>query len=364
MFFKLSWNIQLAAAITLFVISFFIEARVLEQYLNDPILAYALAGALELSKALSIVLYRFFRSGGDSPYPTGVALLTALFRVGLVLLSLTATVMYLAVQLDKPGLEAVRSLDISAAENQARHDREGLDHQYAGRRARIQKEAEERFGRLMERADELHGGQIRELEGLLRDEMHNRGTGGNFIGPRYRELSRRLEQEKQAYQARLDQLATRNDTDTAARLRDLDKAYARASEQLRQTARERIATLQISRYDGDMRVENPFARAFLGVLRDVAELEVSHAHLALGFALFLSLIMELGILVGFEHVTLTHMPVFAAEAKAATHLGRKRVETGAELESQILDDDLIRHKTRARRKTAQRRMDDFVNDVA
>ena len=90
MFYKLSWNAQLLAAATLFVISFLIEAEVLRRFLEDPLLAYPLAGALELSKALTIVLGRYFKTREALHYPAGVRAVQAVFRAGLLVLSFGA----------------------------------------------------------------------------------------------------------------------------------------------------------------------------------------------------------------------------------------------------------------------------------
>jgi hypothetical protein len=93
MFQKLSWAAQLAAGATLFGISFWLEGEVLTAFLGHTWLAFALTGALEASKALTIVLYRIMKTQLVS-YPAAVRSLVLSFRVALVLLSGACSIMY------------------------------------------------------------------------------------------------------------------------------------------------------------------------------------------------------------------------------------------------------------------------------
>ena len=118
MFQKLSWAAQLAAGATLFGISFWLEGEVLTAFLGHTWLAFALTGALEASKALTIVLYRIMKTQQLVSYPAAVRSLVLSFRVALLLLSAACSVMYLANMLDRPQLEAVRAEDLRHLEQE------------------------------------------------------------------------------------------------------------------------------------------------------------------------------------------------------------------------------------------------------
>ncbi len=74
------------------------------------------------------------------------------------------------------------------------------------------------------------------------------------------------------------------------------------------------------------------------------------------FSLFLSVILELGILVSFENVTGARLPVLAAEHKVSLHVKRRRIETDGELEEERIHD-------KARRARTQAWVDDAVDDL-
>jgi hypothetical protein len=95
------------------------------------------------------------------------------------------------------------------------------------------------------------------------------------------------------------------------------------------------------------------ARAFVGVLAAVFERRPSTLQFVFFFALFLSLTMELGIWVAFEHVTLARLPVFAAGYRAELAVAGKQVATDSELREFELDETVRSEKARRKRRSIE-----------
>lgn len=95
------------------------------------------------------------------------------------------------------------------------------------------------------------------------------------------------------------------------------------------------------------------ARAFVGVLAAVFEHQPTTLQFVFYFALFLSLTMELGIWVAFEHITLARLPVFAAGYRAELAVAGKEVETDSELREFELDEAVRSEKARRKRRSIE-----------
>ncbi|MBI4753845.1 MAG: hypothetical protein HY778_00135 [Betaproteobacteria bacterium] len=339
MFYKLSWNAQLGAAVALFVISLLVEAQVLAAYMESAAMAYALALALEVSKALTIVLARAYHLEGG-PAPRSTAVLTVVFRVGLIVLSGLCASMYLAKGLDRPQLEAVRAQD-AAAEKARFGDtvaRLQASHQQALAQAR--EAARTRHDRQARLLDERQGAALAELQGQLNAEMGNRDTQGNFEGRRYRALQERLATASVAHRQALADAAGAEAEELSRTLGRLEGEHTQRVAAAERDHEQRLAALRQARYGNDERVEHPMARAFLGMLATVASVRFDSLQLAFFFALFVAALIELGIYVGFDHIALAYRHVFV--------LGDRVRQRGDEIDAEL--ETFGREQGRARRK--------------
>ncbi|MGH8563123.1 MAG: hypothetical protein ACREXW_03185 [Gammaproteobacteria bacterium] len=79
-------------------------------------------------------------------------------------------------------------------------------------------------------------------------------------------------------------------------------------------------------------------------------------HFVFTFSLFLSLLIELGIWVAFENLTLAHLPIFMAEQEVAVSLGQSRAATEGDLRGFRMEEGLAQRKVSARREDIERRM--------
>ena len=242
MFQKLSWAAQLAAGATLFGISFWLEGEVLTAFLGHTWFAFALTDALEASKALTIVLYRIMKTQQLVSYPAAVRSLVLSFRVALVLLSGACSIMYLANMLDRPQLEAVRAEDLRHLEQEHIARMTHLREEHEAGRAETTRSIRERYRRLVQEAEERYLPAIRTLEESLSREMGN-AVKGEFAGRRYRELERRLKEEKAAFEQRIGRLGEEEARESSRRLDDFTERYRRVTTKVEQDYQKRRQVL-------------------------------------------------------------------------------------------------------------------------
>lgn len=362
-FYKLSWNAQFAAGIVLFVLSFLIEAYVLAQYLGDKSMALALAGALEASKALSTVFYRFLRMQTLVHYPGTVASLLGCFRLSLIVLSIACSAMYLAGSLDRPYLEPVRAADLKQAEEHFTARTARVEADYQERRTRAEEEIRLRYQHLEQRTQEHYVPTIQALEKQLVQEMSN-VVGGIFEGARYREIRRRLEEAKAEYQQQVAAVDQAWQAEVGAARSALAEPYQQALQNLINEREASLNAIRQADYHGDGRVENPLLHSFLSVYNGVFNTQLSSLQFVFFFSVFLSLVIEIGIIVIFEHITLSYMPLFQAEHRRSLGLHQKRIEAEGKLQEAGVDDTVIRERIDKDRQRIEQRMREAVTRLS
>lgn len=119
-----------------------------------------------------------------------------------------------------------------------------------------------------------------------------------------------------------------------------------------------MAQIRAGDYQGDPRVEHPLARAFVNTLGAVFDEPPTVLAFVFYFALLLSLVVELGIWVSFEQVTLAHLPVFEARHRADIFAASKALEAASELHGFAMDTELAKAKARDRRRA----IDDLLRE--
>lgn len=344
-YYNVSWALQLAVGLVLFGVTAVLEALVLAAYLDNLWLAVFIAGGLEAGKVLAVVLYRLLNGQSEVPYPRGVRWMTVGFRTFLLLLSAACSLMFLALHLDRPGLEQARAADLAAVETRYRQDLAAAQAGYAERRDRVLARFEEQERRERGSVEQRYLPRIAALESQLDTEM-DRVIGGEFKGKRYKEIEARLAAEKDAYNQALATLERTAAERPAAVLERLEEERRAVATRLAARQDTDLAAIRANDYQGDPRVEHPMARAFVGILGAVFAHPPSTLQFAFYFALFLSLTMELGIWVAFEHLTLARLPVFTAGHRAELFVAGKEVETDSALRGFAIEDELIRAKVR------------------
>jgi hypothetical protein len=307
-FFKWAWLFQLLVGVALFGVSFFIENQILQAFFAGPALALVLTLALEVGKAASIVWHRYLTENAGGGYPRDTRIVSGSFRFALVLLSLICSLLYLGVQLDRPHLAAVRKAELGAIDAELK---EAIARLETNRAARL---AADQTRRNREYADARrdHQGHVEELESLLRAEMDN-VVNGVFRGPRDQTIEQRLAVARAERDTALTALAVRHREEASRLAAELAREQGKArTELIRRTEARRRAI-----YDGDLnddeRIQDPRVVALMHMTEAVVGWRPTAPQFVFGFALFISLTMELGILLAFDTITLSALPALAVQ---------------------------------------------------
>ncbi len=339
-FFRMSWLLQLVVGIALFTVSLALQGVVLFGFLAAPALAWALALSLEAGKVLSIVWHRYL-SGAPQTYPPSTRWVSGAFRLGLLTLSLVCTLLFIGEHLDRPRLaqarqQDLRQLEARTAQLLAQHERdtttrlEALRQRNAARVSALRSTAERRIDR---------------LETSLQREMDN-VVKGQFKGPRYRELAQRLEKEKAALEKMLQDNAAALDKQEEKLLTEA----AAAKSALLENASKSRQRLALNHYDGDERAADPRVVALVNLSRSIFGAAPSPNAFAFSFAILVSILLELGIVLAFDTITVSMTP--AIRAQHAGEIDRKifgaRTRAEAEKEASAHKQFLDRIQRRAR----------------
>ena len=302
-FFRLSWLLQLFVGIALFTVSLLLQGQVLIGFLAVPPLAWALAFSLEAGKALAIVWHRYLR-GSRHAYPISTRWVSAIFRIGLLALSLICSLLFIGEHLDRPRLAQTRQLDLQQLEAEATQALARFEQDRSASLATLRQRNADRISALRTAAER----RIDRLESDLQREMNN-VVKGQFKGPRYRELSRRLEDEKSVLTKMLQHNAAESTRQEERLLADLDARKTTLLDQFK-TEREQ---LYARRYLHDERAADPRVVALVNLAEALVGAAPSPQAFIFTFALLLGVLLELGIVLAFDTVTVSMMPAIRAQ---------------------------------------------------
>ncbi len=302
-FFKINWLIQLVVGIGLFMLSFLIENQVLQAFLNTPMIALFLALMLELGKAMAIIWHRYLGLRNPQHYNALTRTLSTLFRGGLVVLSVLCSLLYLAQQLDRPYLQQVRDQAL-----------QHIDADFKSQQLRLQAEQADRLATLRTRQQNEYAqtkqainARTEQLQGWLHTEMNN-VVGGVFKGPRYQEFERQLNQHLARSEQQLTRLAATHTQQRSDLHNSLQALQGNTLLTLQKDAQLQRDTVLTNDFASDERVNHRLIVAFLNVSESVFELTVEPMQFVFAFSILLSGLMELGIILAFDTITVAILP--------------------------------------------------------
>ncbi len=332
-YFRFSIAAQLVVGGGLFAVSFLLQMQVLRGFIAVPLLASAVAVVLEGAKVLAVVWHRYMASSSGR-YPGSTRLVSVLFRGGLLSLSLICSLLYLGEQLDRPRLESVRAADLRALE--AREEKS---------LARLAQRHEQALVTLLEQQQAQRESLLRpvreslaSLQAALSREMDN-VVKGQFKGPRYRELQRRIDAEK----AELERLAEKAETALQGQMQTLSARLDDERNRLIADFEKQRRALRQKNYENDERVSDPRIVAFVSMMEALFGWRPSPQAFVFFFAILLALLLELGIVLAFDTVTTAMAPALRAQheetvetqvfsSKAASKKQREQIANRAAME--------------------------------
>ncbi len=306
-FFRASWMGQLAVGIGLFAVSFLMQAQVIRGFMGGVFLALCLSFMLELGKVSAIVWHRYMVASRHA-YPRSTRLASAGFRMGLLLLSVICSLLFLGNHLDRPLLEEARASDLAAIDSREKSLLEKLQ----TKRQQLLQSARDAYSMSLTAGPD----SIRRLESLLLAEMDNT-VKGQFKGPRYRELERRLEAEKQ----RQSEFLRQQDENLRSRFREIEAMIDNERNQIQLDAQKQRQAVLNGRYLTDERANDPRIVSFLNLVEELAGFRPSPMAFVLAFSALISLLLELGILLAFDTITIASAPVLRAQHEEQMNTG-------------------------------------------
>lgn len=262
-FLYIGWSLQLCVGCLLFIISLFFEARVLSAFFQSAWVAWVLAVALETGKALAIVWYRLTTGLNCASFT--LKLLSACFRAGLIIFSVTCTLLFLANYLDKPALKEAAAAD--QLELKQRHKNTTALQQTTSKLQ--QKLLVDRHQRNLADIDALYKPRIDALRDNLNLEMDN-VIHGTFKGPRYREFERLLALELERHKLAIKEQTEGFDKQAV----DIDSEANERREELLARQKEEVKALASRNYSLDGRANDPHVAAFINLIAEVFNTEI------------------------------------------------------------------------------------------
>jgi len=333
-FLTTSWSIQLIVGICLFSVSFLIEKQVLEAFITAPMLALLLAASLELGKAVSIIWHRYMSAQSAMSYPFSVRFTSNTFRIGLVGLSMVCSLLFLSNNLDRPNIKEVKTTEIKRSKIHLKEKLARLENQKQERLTLFKKNQDEEYQRVKQGFYQ----RITALQKELKEEMNN-VVNGTFKGPRYAEIELRLSREKKLADKTLSQLARNNKNAYIAKQQKLLKEFDEKREKAFENTDIKKEKIYNSDFANDERANDPRIVSFLKVVESVFGIAVFPLQFVFIFSLLISSLMEIGIVLAFNTITLSILPALQASHKA--DLSRDILHT--EIEKEAREDEL-RHE--------------------
>ncbi len=307
-FFKGSWVVQLIVGTGLFLCSFFLEYQVILSFLTPPLLALFLTITLELGKVSAIVWHYYLKRISSNEYPLAVRITSALFRMGLMLLSLLCSQLYLSYHLDRPNLEKVKNSELAMVRQNLKQRLDRLKTEFAQDKNLMVDRQEKEISTEAQQWDR----RIKKLESLLLLEMDN-VVNGVFKGPRYKELEKRLAKEKNTRQRVMGKLHKRHMEELAK----LNTFFASRFQKAVEEARQQELKIENKDYAADERANDRRIVAFLKVVEEVFNYSLLPLQFVFLFSLLLSSLMEAGIVLAFSTITVALAPVFKVHHQEA-----------------------------------------------
>ncbi len=330
LFFTGSWAGQLLVGCGLFLCSFLIEYRILLHFLSPALLALFLSLTLEGGKVAAVIWHYYLGYLSAEAYPLSVRITSFLFRFGLFALSMLCSMLFFTAHLDRPNLARIRKQRLAAVMASSRDQADRIRARYAGRRKLLLERQQREIAAITGR----HAGEIATLETMLRREMDN-VVNGVFRGPRYREIDRRLQGEKEL-------LARELDTARQRHLRAANAMEARLDQELAslraETARQRQQVLRAD-FATDPEVNDPRIVALLTTVDAIFHHRWQPLQFVFFFSILISLLMEAGIMLAFATITMAIAPVLHA-----LHVKELEKETVRARAEGAVEQETIRHR--------------------
>jgi hypothetical protein len=288
---KILGILYVIAGIAAFLVSAIIEYLFFGSIFQDYSMAFYLTSLFECAKVLTILITRRIIIRDSKGIATPLIILGWFVKVALVVISLCASIGYLANNLDQPNLESVQEADKKRYEIIYTEKHNLLKNQKKSDYDQNILEINNRYKQRFESLSQYYEPRI-EKEELARDFEFSRKINGVRKGERYREHQRKLSELSQEYKLEKDKLLSDQNQEILEYTRNVGSVYLQKLENLEKERERKLDQIAKGSYSEDSRVSNKIVNSFLSTLKSAINLEMRHLTFCFYFSVLVSFTLE------------------------------------------------------------------------
>lgn len=288
---KIVGALYILAGIAAFLVSAYIEYIFFASLFQDPRMAFYITSLFECAKVLTILITRRIIIRDSKGIATPLIVLGWFVKVALVLISLSASIGYLANNLDKPNLETVQNADKERNEKIYNEKYGHLEHQKKLDHDQKISEIRNRYKQRFDSLAQYYEPRIQKEE-RARDFEFSRKINGIRKGERYQEHQRKLNELNQEYKLEKDKLSSDENQEILEYTNRVDSVYHKKFENLENAREARLDQIIKSSYSDDSRVANKIVNSFLATIKAALGVNMKHLTFSFLFSLLVSFTLE------------------------------------------------------------------------
>jgi len=266
----------------------------------------------ESAKIGTVIVYERGYFAGENNYTDSFKFTVRLFKYLLFILSFICSLAIFSLSLDRPNLEKTKAEDIRQIEDRFARDKQILQNRYQAEISGITNRNGNQFDEEARQIQAYYAPKIENLEKELRKEMENTDSRGNFIGKRYREFMRQLNEVKAERDQKLAEANRRNQIvrrQNEQEISNREAAFRQKMTELSQWRSSEIQKITNNSYTDDERASNKLMTATLntindGLLSPIFNIEMRPVVFSTLFSLLVALLIELTIYISMSSVNL------------------------------------------------------------
>ncbi|MDM8523752.1 hypothetical protein QUF80_10310 [Desulfococcaceae bacterium HSG8] len=303
-------------------VSFLIEKEAFFRITQEPHFSLWIVLIFEAAKIGTIIVYGLlFRTRTDIPSDT--VRLVRVFQFFLIALSFVCSLAMVALNLDRPNLEAVRAGDKKQAEADYMRDYDVIETRHDAEIKGLKSRFGSKYDEAHRQLKAYYEPKIDHARNELRQEMDN-VVSGTFKGERYREFERQKNLLEVEYHEKLGALSAQRagaGENLEAAIGAKEEERRMAVENLSERKKAALDKIETGSYIHDDRVNNRMINAVLMTLNQgvfgLIGLEIRQVNFVCGFSILIAILIELCIYITFYSAVLNFSSdldlVFAAD---------------------------------------------------
>ncbi len=298
------------------MVSAYIECIFFASIIQDPGMAFYITSLFECAKVLTILVTRRIIIADSKGMTTPLIVLGWFVKIALVIISLTASIGYLANSLDRPNLKSVQAADKERNEKLYQEKYSHLENQKKTDYDQKISEIKNRYKKRYDNLAKYYEPKIQQEE-RARDFEFTRKINGVRKGERYREHVRKLNELNQEYKIEKDKLSSDESQEILGYTKRNDSVYQQKLDDLEKTHEAKLDQIVKSTYSKDSRVENKIVTSFLSTLKAAMDVDMEALTFSFLFSLIISFTLEGLIYIIFNNIAIFYSIIHSGEEEEA-----------------------------------------------